>query len=353
MFICELCEYKTHEKGNYAKHLTTYKHRSKMGNKKDDSLGTTLEDSKKDVSLGTRIPLESQKILDIKDNIESNKDDNIEYKCDVCNKIFATSSNLSRHMKKTHDDTNIQLKYKKELELIQKDHENELLLAKIQELNKLYEKEHQINRNLEKDNKYLKTLINNAGLIIKSSMSTMSYLMTNYTNAPVLKALNDYSVIEHDDNNDEFDLMDTLILHHDNGTLDRYIGDFIVKIYKKEDPSQQAIWNSDSVRLTYVIREIIDQNPEWKMDKKGVSTKKYIIDPLLRYISKIVIDYMHNSQLENYLHESNRKLKIRMEKLESATKILYNINNKFLAADVLKYIAPHFYLNKIDQLTET
>lgn len=205
---------------------------------------------------------------------------------------------------------------------------------------------------MSNDNKHLKSLINNAGLIIKSSVSTMSYLMTHYTDAPILKPITDFSAIEYDEKNEEFNLMDALIVEHDNGNLHRYLGDFIVKTYKKEDPTQQSIWNSDSVRLTYVIRQLINKKPDWKTDKKGVNIKKNIIDPLLSYINNIVVDYLHNSNLEDYVKEPYYKYKLRVNKVETASKIHYDINNKFLSEEILKYITPHFYLNKIDQLIE-
>jgi len=322
-FSCETCNYSTDVKFCYQKHLSSKRHQLKV---QKDTISTIQHTSD--------IPSTNLQQSNIKMN-----------KCMYCNEIFSNSSSLTRHKKICPEKDNNETKYK---------HEIELLNAKVQELNKLYEKEKQTSQTLEKDNKYLKTLVNGAGNIIKTSVSTLNYITTNYANAPVLKALNDYSVIEHDDNNDEFNLIDALIIQHDIGTLDKYIGDFIVKTYKKEDPSQQSIWNSDTTRLTYVIREIINKNPGWKSDKKGVSTKKYIIDPLLKYIDQIVSDYMQTASddLADNIHEMEWQLKERTDKINSAAKIHYNIINKFLAVNILKYIAPHFYVNKNDQLIE-
>jgi len=321
-FTCETCNYSTDTKFCYQKHLTTKKHQENENKEKISTFEHTSQ-------IPSTVFKTSNKI----------------HKCIYCAEIFSNSSSLTRHKKICPEKDNNEMKYK---------HEIELLNAQVQKFSSLYEQEKQSKQNLEKDNKYLKTLVNSAGLIIKTSVSTLNYITTNYKDAPILKALNDYSAIEYEENNDEFNLMDTLILHHDNGTLDRYIGDFIIKTYKKEDPTQQSIWNSDSARLTYVIREIINKNPEWKTDKKGVSTKKYIIDPLLKYINKIVGEYIcDNADLSPYSCEPRWKLKIQIDKLNSAAKIRYNINNKFLVADVLKYIAPHFYLNKTDQLIES
>ncbi|ARF11380.1 zinc finger protein [Klosneuvirus KNV1] len=332
-FTCATCNYSTDTKFCYQKHLTTKKHNENVTSIKIEVVEARLKPGCIQV-----------------ENIQKG------YQCPYCDKNYATAGNLSRHKRVCNEKNDQDKKQKQILEQleIKYKHEIELLNTQVQKFSTLYEQEKQSKHNLEKDNKYLKTLVNNAGIVIKSSVSTMSYLMTNYTDAPVLKPITDFSAIEYDEEDEDFNLMDALIVEHDNGNLHKYLGEFIIKTYKKEDPSQQSIWNSDSVRLTYVIREIINKNPEWKTDKKGVSAKKYIIDPLLKYINKIVGEYIcENADLSSHTHEPKWKLKIISDKLNSAAKIRYNINNKFLAEDVLKYIAPHFYLNKTDQLIKS
>ena len=154
---------------------------------------------------------------------------------------------------------------------------------------------------LQSEMRSMKTIVSNAGSIIKTSVSTVSYIVKNYKDAPTLEPLIDYDAIQYNEKDDEFDLM-TMIFHHQRKhTLAGYLGDFIVKSYKKDDPSQQALWSSDAVRLTYVVREIINKKSDWSVDKKGVKTTSYIIDPFLEYIRTLLVDFNDENKLENYL----------------------------------------------------
>jgi hypothetical protein len=60
-----------------------------------------------------------------------------------------------------------------------------------------------------------------------------------------------------------------------------YLGDIIIKYYKKENPKDQSIWNSDTTRLNYLIRELIDTELTWTCDKAGLKVNEFIIIPLL------------------------------------------------------------------------
>lgn len=77
-----------------------------------------------------------------------------------------------------------------------------------------------------------------------------------------------------------------LIFYYKKNKLDKYLGDFIVKHYKKDNPELQAMWNSDTERLNYFIRELYniknnqielkDTNEnqkidiQWIVDRKGL-----------------------------------------------------------------------------------
>ena len=43
------------------------------------------------------------------------------------------------------------------------------------------------------------------------------------------------------------------MLHRD-GNLLRYLGKLLIKRYKKEDPHKQSVWNSDTPRMSFLIR---------------------------------------------------------------------------------------------------
>src|SRR5207249_8087833 len=120
----------------------------------------------------------------------------------------------------------------------------------------------------------------------------LTYIATNYKTAPALQALDDYSQIQQKYNDSKF--IETLIYNFNHNKLDKYLGDMIIKFYKKEDPSQQSLWNSDTSRLTYIIKELLNNNnSDWLVDKKGIKTCNYIIDPLLQYIDVIIKKYLN------------------------------------------------------------
>lgn len=279
---------------------------------------------------------------------------NKKYICDYCEQNFTQSCHLSRHSKICREK-NLKLieletefeKYKQvnEFEKYKKEMESEIILLK----EKLRSVEDH-NKTLKNENKFQKQIIESAGGMIKKSMNTMSYLLLNYNNAPQLQSLVDYSNLQK--NNDL--LIKDLIHYHRKGNLEKYIGDFIIKQYKKDDPKLQSLWSSDVERLNYFIRELIKNNPDindtsnkvyWINDKKGIKVKKCIIDPLLDYIHNIGSIYLNekNAQISNLDTVNATRI---VTDMQNIGEINCGIKNNTVAENINKYIAPHFYLNK-------
>jgi hypothetical protein len=193
---------------------------------------------------------------------------------------------------------------------------------------------------------HLKSIVNNTGSIVKTSVSTMAYVIKNFKDAPALEMINDYSKLHNEQDNNSF--IEELIHQYDHQKLDMYIGNFIVKTYKKEDPSKQSIWNSDTNRLTYLIRELLNNKVDWKVDKKGIKTKQFIIEPILEYIDDQIRNYIQNFTID-YETISTKDAEKKMMKIKSATEIIKQTEDKVLCEQILKYIAPYFYLNKTDE----
>ena len=119
---------------------------------------------------------------------------------------------------------------------------------------------------LKYENQFQKQLINSAGGMIKKSMSTLSYLLLNYKDAPHIDKLNDYSIMSK--NMDDF--IKILTYYYNKNKLDKYVGDFIIRQYKKEEPETQSLWSSDTDRLNYFICELIKKQEKDK--KKTMDT---------------------------------------------------------------------------------
>jgi len=307
-YNCTKCNYSTHDKSNFNKHMNSKAHAKK-------SQSITKNESK---------------ILPSK------------FECTVCGGIYASASNLTRHIK--HYCTKkgnefIELKEKLNLlEIKNKDLENEVAKTK-----------------LEAENKMLKQQVNDFKLFIQSgkagntyNIAIDKYIQQSFPDAPGLFKLEDYSVIknknknDNDDNDDNDDLIDILVSMFDNNKLHAYLGNFIIKYYKKDDPSQQSLWNSDTSRFTYLIREfLVNKKLCWNRDPKGIKTKEYIIDPLLKYIRDYILEFNINKPTK-ILKENELKDVIRDDSLR---KILLSIKNKTLANDIINYISPYFYIN--------
>jgi len=310
-YLCETCNYSTDTKFCYQKHLKTNKH--------NENVHHQLNYSPKPPQNSPKLS-KNEKLKDII--------------CQFCNQKFTRACNLTRHKKICSENPTVN----NTLALQDKDKEIEHLKDKIEML--------------QSENRNLKIIVTNAGSIIKTSVSTLSYVMQNYTDAPALKPLNDYDTIQYNDKDDEFDIMTMIFHHHRKRSLAGYLGDFIVKSYKKDDPSQQALWSSDAVRLTYVVREILNKKTDWSVDKGGIKTSSYIINPFLEYIKQLLVDFNEENRLENHLNDNVLRMKQRMDDLNASAEIIANIKNKVLSEQLLKHIAPHFYLNKNDQLID-
>lgn len=358
-YICSFCNYSTNDFGNWSKHKNSKKHVKNS----NEHPKTTCFDSRRTLE---RLPKDSLK--------NTNKS---EYVCEYCKISFAKSCNLSRHLKKCVEKKHSLLedqfeKYKRETELVNQLKLLEEKLKNIEKEKELLQKEKiemrenmdNLKTEMEKhiktlktENQFQKQLINCAGGIVQKSMNTMSYLLLNHNNAPELEALKDYSIITRDTET----LIKDLIFYHKKGKFDKYIGDFIVKQYKKEDPNLQAIWSSDIERLNYFIRELInnknnnlenksrkqdvDKNINWIIDKKGIRVKKCIIDPLLEYINSIGVKYINEKNGEIPELETNEAT-VLLGNMQEMALISNGIRNKTLANNINKYIAPHFFLNK-------
>ena len=217
----------------------------------------------------------------LKNKVDLDKLDNkeilIDYKCKYCNKRFKHQSNYYRHINhrcKEKPQFALQMQVNeryKDLLIIEmekkdmqikfhqkelKDKENQIKELEIEKKDiqigfhqkELKDKENQI--------KELKEYIKNTKPSNTTyNISVKNYVQKNYANAPALKKLDDYGFIKYDDK-----LLDTIGYQYRNKILDKYLGDFLIGFYKKEDPAEQAIWNSDVSRLTYVIKELLVNN---------------------------------------------------------------------------------------------
>lgn len=204
-------------------------------------------------------------------------------------------------------------------------------------------------RLLEEEITDRKQVVTSAGSLVGKSLSTIEYLTKHMSNAPALKPITDMSIIQKSEGDGQFEMSDIVAYHGKKNTLHEYIGNIIVAHYKNEnEPGKQSIWASDVARLSYVIRQNIDDNDVWIEDKNGLKVKETVIIPLLEHISE---ELRHRIQEEqDNEHETTPE---DMRRLWEISTVLQQIGTlkttkqiSKLAQRINRHIAGHFYLDK-------
>jgi len=299
-YKCGLCDYITDIKSNYNRHLKSILHEERV----------------------------SQSLTPV---------DSLKCACQFCGKDFTKACNAVRH-EKTCLGKVIKIK---ELEV-----ENKYLSEKMELENKYFKERLEDQQKIINE---LKSFIKSGKCGTTYNISVKGFVRENYPEAPALDGLTDYSQIKYDEHTnqkqEDKEFISTMVYNYNNKVLHAYLGDFIIKHYKKENPSQQSVWSSDTARLTYIIRELLTTNELiWNHDSKGVKTKKFIINPLLKYIRK-QIDEFWAENMESYKHLDTDEIIKLHELLHVIYFIKKDIDNDIIASNIIKYMAPYFTLD--------
>lgn len=320
--------------------------------------------------------------------------------CKECRKAFATRYNYVRHMTSKHnidednlndeDDDNIKDiknshnkkdKYEKDLDLLkvvyELKHKNAILekdciILKLEKEKEQCEKElyKQKSEIHEKDKIFAQDIAKTTVKTTNTVVSGLTYARQNYPNAPELKKLDSYNELGENDQ-----LIERLLFYSEKKKIADYIGDFLVKFYKKNDPNIQSLWTTDITRLTFIVRQILKKKTDWGYDKKGIKVCKIIIDPLLDNIKSILKQYINEindiikgKKMDDFSEDedgyesegdykrhknppeldNNAKIKL-VNSQKTAVQIITDIDNKTLAKNIVKYISPHLSLVQIKE----
>ena len=330
----------------------------------------------------------------------------MKYNCNICKYSTNERGNWYRHKKsKRHINneniTNIYID--NEQNMCHNDTKNNINKIEISDENKsltdllIKEKDKQINRLLkdktdqsEKANAqidYLKSIIEHmksnttsSSDIAKTSVSSLNYLLTNCKQAPPLKQIereeaqkilslqynNLKSVKDHDNliNSDsetsisikkkkltidekEEMFVKKILLLHSNKKLANYIKDIITPIYKKEDPRNQSMWNTDVSRLNYLIKDIVGKQENWISDKKGIKLTKYIINPITSLILEMIEKYIDQQFI--ITQDITQKITT-IEKAGKLHRLAVDLKDSLLSGDInddiCDELCPEFHLDK-------
>ena len=295
-YFCKYCNYNTDIKCNYFKHLDTMKH---FKNKKNN--------------------IQKNGSMDQKNGSMDQKNGSNVYLCKYCNKIFATSSHLNRHIQSC--------KIKKKIDIIQlrtqlqqKEDINNKQHQELQKKNNIIkEQQHELNEKkntIEKLKIKVQLLSEIKDMCKKGKKSVMNIIINNYNNAPDFTAQPIY------------DMSDSDLRHYIDMGVPNGITEMMKDYYTENIPNdQRSLWCLDQARIKYLIRK----DNDWKIDIMGKIIKKTILGPLQDKISDMIDNNkneLSSSEMLNYLENA------------------YNLINKSKTNQILKSASGYFLLEE-------
>ncbi len=345
-YECEPCNYSTFRLPDMDRHSKTKKHLRNICNLPEKVIGVVYNDTCNDKSITKK----SHK--DTKNIIARKKPKEKKFKCDKCNRRFTEKCNLYRHQKHyctitvqlsssgtdENVDSDINTKCKKKVD---KDKEIEELKEQNKKLLDLATK----NANISEFNAEANVI--NAKST-KKSMNMMSHAMKHWANAPPMKLLEGKEAMKliTYENKSKSSIEEVIIHQYNADTLDRFLGNVLIKEFKKEDQIDQSLWTTDSSRLCFIIKQIVGDtgSDRWVSDKSGIEITKLLISPLVKKVSEMMSDYVSKfiKEMKENVDSNEKKAKIAMDKMYDAETVIRGIVKNDLRKEILKYIAPYF-----------
>ena len=351
MYECNICGYKTEFSSNFSSHKKTKKHLLKLElkNQTSDTNNNICSSNVANVTETGTIKLQKSIVK------------SIVYKCEKCDLDFKHHSSYYRHKKnckiKNSDDnqknyeTINELKLKlefseKEKMLVEREKE---IIKKIEEEKSamLKEKTEFINNFMASANTLLNKANDNTKITAQAmqtvSVSALKYANDKFKNAPALLPLENFSInnLSFDNENDRKQLTEILIYNAKQKSLDKLLGDHIIKEYKKENPEEQSFHTTDCSRLNYIVRDLIENALIWSMDKSGIKICTSIVKPLIEKCINLLLEHQ-----KDLIEEMSSGDYYNKETVKTIISVLMSIDRGSLESDIIKYIAPFFNLNK-------
>ena len=329
-YNCEICKYTTDYSSNYTIHKKSKKHLLLISDKLKNSINYPKKSILADKNNSGVIMVVSTD--DNKLSLDDNKN-NRKFICTNCQIEFTQNSNLSRHKKKC---------VKKE-----KKEDKEDLIGMVKELKikmEFMERENKILNNiLENANSVINKTTNLANTNANVSMSALKYANEKFKDTPALLPLENFKInnLDFDNQEEKAQLVEILIYNGKQKSLDKLLGDHIVKEYKKDNPEEQSFYTTDCSRLNFIVRELIEDALSWSIDKNGIKICSSIIKPLINKCITALLEHqkilLENMGTGNF---TNRKDVVLI------LDVIMSIDSGSLESEVNKYIAPFFNLNK-------
>ncbi len=358
-YICECCQYVTSIPTNYNNHCKSVKHYMKIEELKSlqesNFTCTYCLRTYKHASSFSKHKSNCKQKISVEDKKKKFEDEKIKIKNDK-KKIETLVKIETLKMDNQRKEKELLLK-QKEIQKLQKKVRDksirkEKTIIKLKEQNKAIEKNLEINNNFqkEKDNNYekqidtLKDFVYGAGNLLKKSMSSINFANTHYKEAlPLTKHATGLEGLKINEGQSIYSI---LIYYSELNQLHKLIGDFIITIYKKDNPNEQSMWSTDVKRLNYIIRSLCasiesdilaNDSYMWQVDKNGIKITEYIIFPIINEIKNIINREIEYNTLDNVNIKYNK-----VKELLALYNVSTQICDPILPVEINKYIAPHF-----------
>ena len=175
------------------------------------------------------------------------------------------------------------------------------------------------------------------------SVSALKYANDKFKDTPALLPLDNFNInnLDFDNEEDKKQLIEILIYNAKQKSLDKLLGDHLIKYYKKDNPEDQTFHATDCSRLNYIVRELIENALIWSVDKNGIKICTSIIKPLIKKCISALMEYQ-----KVLLHEMSLGNLNKQKEVELIIDIIMSIDSGTLEENINKYIAPYFNLDK-------
>ena len=318
--VCMICEYSTKRQGNYDRHINSNKHNKKI----QESINKTQKKHSlnysqiKSQSSPTQVPPKSHLSM-----------------CQYCNRGFSRPDTLTKHMKSCINKLNTEKELRSQIKNLN---------TKLHQYKKDVLKKDEENIHYKEEMEYYKRMLMEAGGLVKKSVSALTYSIKNYNDAPPIQPITMDEIESF--NNNEKNIIDDVLSSYKHKTLGKYLGDFILKIYKKDDPKNQSIWNADDSRLTYLVKILLNnKSSNWIVDKKGIKTTTYLIEPLLSHIKALLVIYQTNYTTPE-ICQNAVELEMLLENSKKIMELVNDIDDGIIGKDILRHISSHLKFNE-------
>ena len=333
-YNCDICKYATDFSSNFVIHKKSKKHLLLVSDKLENNYNypkKSMSYGKDNINVIPALSLDDNKLS--QDDNKNNK----KFICINCKTEFTHNSNLSRHKKKCSNNITINA--------VNNDQEDLKVMVKELKIKMEF---------MERENKLLSNILENANSVINKttslantnanvSMSAIKYANDKFKNTPALLPLENFKInnLDFDNQEDKAQLVEILIYNAKQKSLDKLLGDHIVKEYKKDNPEEQTFHTTDCSRLNFIVRELIENALIWSIDKNGIKICSSIIKPLINKCISALLE--HQKTLLQTMGTGNYT---KQKDVEQIIDVIMSIDSGSLETDINKYIAPFFNLNK-------